>query len=68
MRFGQLLECTVRNHAENEARRLVPDLFLFAKNVSYEVKAYESLIQTWNKKAINNNVPYNAIIPGGQSP
>ena len=28
-----------KNHAENEARRLVPDLFLFSKKALYEVKA-----------------------------
>ena len=26
-------------HAENEAGRIVPDLFLFSKNALYEVKA-----------------------------
>ena len=28
-----------KNHAENEARRLVPDLLLFFKKALYEVKA-----------------------------
>ena len=28
-----------KNHAENESRRLVPDLFLFFKNTSNELKA-----------------------------
>ena len=28
-----------KNHAENETRRLVPDLFLFFKKPVYEVKA-----------------------------
>ena len=28
-----------KNHAENEARRLVPHLFLFFKKTLYEVKA-----------------------------
>ena len=28
-----------RNHAENEAGRLVPDLFLFFKKALYELKA-----------------------------
>ena len=28
-----------KNHAENEAGRLIPDLFLFFKNVFFEVKA-----------------------------
>ena len=28
-----------KNHAENEGRTLVPDLFLFFKKVSHEVKA-----------------------------
>ena len=29
----------LKNHAENEAGRLVPDLFLFFKKALYEVKA-----------------------------
>ena len=28
-----------KTHAENEAGRLVPDLFVFFKKASYEVKA-----------------------------
>ena len=28
-----------KNHAENEATRLVPDLYLFFKKALYEVKA-----------------------------
>ena len=28
-----------KNHAENDAGRLVPDLFLFLKKALYEVKA-----------------------------
>ena len=44
MKFGQLIECNVvifffKNHAENEARGLVPDLFLFLKRGLCEVKA-----------------------------
>ena len=46
MKFGQLieysnmkiLECR-KFHAENEAGRLVPDLFLFLKKASREAKA-----------------------------
>ena len=43
MKFGQLIECNVRNiyfkkHAENKAGRLVPDLFLFFKKALYKVK------------------------------
>ena len=43
MKFGQLIEYSVRNiflqnHAENEAGRLVPDLFLFFKKALYEVE------------------------------
>ena len=44
MKCGQLIECDKRNflfknHAENEAGRLVvPDLFLFNKKALYEVK------------------------------
>ena len=44
MKLGQLIECNKRNiffknYAENEPRRLVPDLFLFLKKGSYKVKA-----------------------------
>ena len=43
MKFGQLIEYKKRNiwqkkYAENEAKRLVPDLFLFFKKAHYEVK------------------------------
>ena len=43
MKFGQLIQCNKRNiflqnHGENEAGRLIPDLFLFFKKL-YEVKA-----------------------------
>ena len=45
MKLGQLLDYTTReiflfkNHVENNAGRLVPDLFLFFKYDLYEVKA-----------------------------
>ena len=44
MNFGQVIAYNKRNiffknHVENEARRLVPDLFLFFKKALYEVKA-----------------------------
>ena len=44
MKLGQLTQYNKRNiifktYVKNEARRLVPDLFLFLKNASYEVKA-----------------------------
>ena len=44
MKFGQVIEYKTeafldKNHAENEADRLVPDLFLFFKKALYEVKA-----------------------------
>ena len=44
MKFGQVIEYNKRNivvkiPVENEAGRLVPDLFLFFKNALYEVKA-----------------------------
>ena len=44
MKLGQLIEYNMRNiflqnHAENEAWKPVPDLFLIFKNASYEVKA-----------------------------
>ena len=44
MKFGQLIEYNVRNiffkkNTENEAGRLVTDLFLFLKNALYEVQA-----------------------------
>ena len=45
MKFGQSIECDKRtiffffkNHAENEAGRLVPELFIFLKKALYEVK------------------------------
>ena len=44
MKFGQLIEYNninifLKNHAENEAGRVVPDLFLFFKKALSEVKA-----------------------------
>ena len=44
MKFGQLIEYNninifLKNHAENEAARVVPDLFLFFKKPLSEVKA-----------------------------
>ena len=44
MKFGQLIEYNKRhfffkNHAENKAGRLVPDLFLFFKKALYKVNA-----------------------------
>ena len=43
MKFGQLIEYVrnifFKNPAENEAARLVPDLFLFFKKALYKVKA-----------------------------
>ena len=44
MKFGQLIEYSQRNnffknYAENEARSLFPDVFLFSKMSSYKVKA-----------------------------
>ena len=42
MKFGQIIEYNkkifpFKNHSENEAGRLVPDLFLLFKKASYEV-------------------------------
>ena len=44
MKFGQLIEYNqrnifVQNHAQNEAGRLVPDLFLFIIKALYQLKA-----------------------------
>ena len=44
MKFSQLIEYNRRNifiqkHAQNEAVRLVPDLFLFSRKALYQVKA-----------------------------
>ena len=43
IKFGLLIECNkiffFKNHAENKAERLVPDLFLFFTKALYEVKA-----------------------------
>ena len=43
MKFSQFVEYNLRNilfknHAHDEAGRLVPDLFLFFKNALYQVK------------------------------
>ena len=43
MRFGQLIESKernifFRNHAENEAEKLVPDLLLFFEKALYRIK------------------------------
>ena len=35
----------LKNHAENEAERIVPDLFLFLKKALYEVKASGSFLK-----------------------
>ena len=37
IKFGQVIE--FKNYAENEVRRLVPDLFLLFEKTLYEVKA-----------------------------
>ena len=44
MEFGQVIEYNkktffFKNHAENEVRKLIPDLVLFFKKALYEVKA-----------------------------
>ena len=44
MKFGKSIEYNKRtfffkNHAQNEAERLVPDLFLLFKKALFEVKA-----------------------------
>ena len=45
MKFGQLIGYKksffffFKNHAENQARKLFPDLFLFFKKPFYEAKA-----------------------------
>ena len=41
MRFGQLIEysASFKNHVENKAARLVPDLFLCFRKALYELKA-----------------------------
>ena len=44
LKFGQVINITteiffLKNHAENKAGRLVPDLFLLFKTILYEVKA-----------------------------
>ena len=41
MKFGQMMMMMIlffKSHAENEAGRLVPDLFLFFKKALYEVE------------------------------
>ena len=40
MKFGQLIEIVfIKNHGENEARRLVLDFFWILKKISSKVKA-----------------------------
>ena len=42
MKFGQSIEYKIfsfKNHAENEAGRLVPDIFLCFRKALYKVKA-----------------------------
>ena len=42
MKFGQSIEHKIfsfKNHAENEAGRLVPDIFLCFRKALYKVKA-----------------------------
>ena len=45
LKFGQVVEYNniffFKNHAENEALRLVPDVFLFFKKPLYEVKSID---------------------------
>ena len=53
MKFGQLLEILweiffFENHAESEAGKLVPDLFLFFKKALYKVKTSGQYL-TFNK-------------------
>ena len=48
MKIAQVIEhnngsFSFKNHLQNEAARLVPDLFLFLKNVLYKIKV--SVIQ-----------------------
>ena len=43
MKFGQLMgynkrNVFLRNHAENEAEKLIPDFFLFFEKALYDVK------------------------------
>ena len=47
-----------KNHAENEAGRLVPDLFLFSKKALYEVKASD-LQLSFNYISIALSLAYN---------
>ena len=49
MKFGQIIEYTkkisfFKNHAENEAWRLIPDFFLFFKRALCEVKTSVMLV------------------------
>ena len=52
MKFGQVVEQNKRmlfekNHSENEAGRLVPDLFLFSRKASYEVNASVQVVSIY---------------------
>ena len=64
MKFGQLVEfnkktCFFKNHAENEAGKPVPELFLFLKKSLYEVKA--SGLQLSFNLAYNNKKLYKTL-------
>ena len=65
MKFGLVIEYNNRkiffkNHAENEAGRLVPNLFLFFKKALYEVKTSGLLLSfiifrlSWTLHTIKN--------------
>ena len=55
-----------KNHAENETKRLVPDIFLFFKKTLYEVKkkwsaAYFQYISIAPNSTCNKNKLYKTL-------
>ena len=67
MKLGELIKCNVRNiffknHAENEAGKIILDLFLFFKKPLYKVRASDQHLslnivwQTLTRTYINNKL------------
>ena len=63
MKFGQLFEyykkLFFKNHAENEARKLVSDLFLFPKRALYELKTNDFHLSFNIHREIAFNMTFN---------
>ena len=65
MKYGQLIEYNntffFKNHSENEAGRLVPDLFLLFKKALYEIKqmAWSLVLITFDSPQLGNQLKQN---------